>query len=570
MSDFYKFTAPDGIAYGPYADKEKVRAAILTYFKVEGIDFDTWSAQQTDDTLYSVDLMDTEFFKELNSSPDISYTPAEYYAMLEKGVGETVAATEPKKDFRQKLTDQIVEQLKSGKCAWAKPWDEGAAFMLTAPRNAITGRKYNGFNSLNLMSQQMYKGASDPRWITYAQVKKGGFAIPKDKIMNFMPVEYWQFDKEVKRKNPDTGKDEKITVKLDKPRVFYTNVYHASDVEGLPPYEPETRQEWEILARAEQILAASGADIRHGGESAYYSPSRDQIQLPPHEAFPDDGAYYEVALHELGHWTGHETRQNRDLTGGFGSESYAREELRAQLSSLFLSAELGIPYDTTRHAGYIGSWVKVLEQDKNEIFRAARDAEKIADFVMAFEPEGPAEQAEMAETLTAFKELSMQHAKDEIPVISPETWAATFDKLAKSHLLIDIGDTPFHDLERVKQEIEEGTEPYAAINGWAHYCDLELYAAGTTTPISRIGLAEQLAVEPKLQATPQLTVAELDASCAARAEAAVLAEKPLTAATVRGVGPATPADLAARQVAQPTPAKTATASHDLEPGLTPS
>jgi antirestriction protein ArdC len=110
--------------------------------------------------------------------------------------------------------------------------------------------------------------------------------------------------------------------------------------------------------------------------------------LPPKEAFAEPAGYYGTALHELSHWTGgKETRVPRNMKGRFGSESYAREELRAEIGSAFICAEIGISPDVEDNASYIASWLKVLKEDKHEIFRAASDAQKIADFCLQFTPE---------------------------------------------------------------------------------------------------------------------------------------------------------------------------------------
>ena len=156
----------------------------------------------------------------------------------------------------------------------------------------------------------------------------------------------------------------------------------------MPPLElkPQQENEWEAIERAEHILQASGAKITHApGDRAFYRPSTDSITLPEKSQFPQPDAYYATALHELGHWTGHPTRLDRDLAHPFGSEGYAKEELRAEISSMILGDSLGLGHDPEQHAAYVGSWIKVLQDDPLEIFRASSDAEKIHDYVLAFE-----------------------------------------------------------------------------------------------------------------------------------------------------------------------------------------
>jgi antirestriction protein ArdC len=129
----------------------------------------------------------------------------------------------------------------------------------------------------------------------------------------------------------------------------------------------------------------TGADFRIGGERAYYVPSADYIQVPPQPAFFDQVNFYRTCFHELSHWTGHPTRLNRDQSGVHGSPSYAREELVAEMGSAFVCAAMGI-VPTVRHADYLASWLEVLRQDNRAIFRAASQASKAADLLLAFRP----------------------------------------------------------------------------------------------------------------------------------------------------------------------------------------
>jgi antirestriction protein ArdC len=168
-------------------------------------------------------------------------------------------------------------------------------------------------------------------------------------------------------------------------------VFNAKQIEGIEPYRPKEHPEWEVVKSGEQILRNSAAKILHDRhDEAFYDRGRDQIHLPDRSAFPSPADYYGTALHELAHWSGHEARLNRQTLANsyrFGDTNYAKEELRAELTSVFLAAERGIPHDTARHAAYVNSWIQTLKDDKHEIFRAARDAHKAADFLLALERE---------------------------------------------------------------------------------------------------------------------------------------------------------------------------------------
>jgi antirestriction protein ArdC len=164
-------------------------------------------------------------------------------------------------------------------------------------------------------------------------------------------------------------------------------VFNAKQIDGIPDWSPNPRSVFEVVEAGEHILNNCRATILHDqADRAFYNRSSDSIHLPPKHAFKDAASYYGTALHEAAHSSGHPSRLNRaTLTESyrFGDVSYAKEELRAELASVFLAAERGIPHDPEQHAAYVGSWIKTLKEDKNEIFRAAHDASRAADFLLA-------------------------------------------------------------------------------------------------------------------------------------------------------------------------------------------
>ncbi len=130
----------------------------------------------------------------------------------------------------------------------------------------------------------------------------------------------------------------------------------------------------------DDFLACSGAAIREGAGEAFYRPSDDFISLPRFEAFKSAAHFYGVAFHELGHWTGHKSRLDRDLRHRFGERAYAAEELVAELCAAFLCAEFSIDGDL-RHAGYIASWISLLKADGKAFFTACSKAQAAADYL---------------------------------------------------------------------------------------------------------------------------------------------------------------------------------------------
>ncbi len=298
-----------------------------------------------------------------------------------------------KKPFHEKVAENLIEQLQKGTAPWQRPWQPGepGAFL---PINPTSGKRYKGINAIHLMSQDR----DDQRWMTYKQAAALGAQVRKGE--KGTQVQYWKFNEEQTVKD-DTGRPVvdgkgnpvKAMVELDRPRVFFSMVFNAEQIDGLPPLVRE-KQEWNSIERAEKILSASGADIRHGGsDRAYYRTATDSIHLPDKGRFPDASNYYATALHELGHWTGHESRLARDLAHPFGSEGYAKEELRAEIASMMLGDDLGIGHDPGQHAAYVNSWIKALQDDPREIFRAAADAERIQNLVLSLEKEAAVEKS---------------------------------------------------------------------------------------------------------------------------------------------------------------------------------
>lgn len=290
--------------------------------------------------------------------------------------------TRERKPFHEQFAEQIIDQLRQGTAPWIRPWEPGEYH---PPFNPVSGTVYRGINHVMLGSEDY----ADPRFLTLRQANANGWRIRKGSKSR--PVVYWQFSRDVPAQDDkgspvldENGNRQMQSVRLNRPRIRFSRVFHAADVEGIPPWDGRDIS-WNPDERAEAILKNSGARLTHDQRKrAFYRPSSDEIHLPPRGAFRDSGDYYATALHELGHWTGHESRLDRE-SGPFGSEVYAREELRAEIGSWMLGGELGLGHDPSQHAAYVGSWIKALEQDPFEIVRACRDAEKIKDYCMNLE-----------------------------------------------------------------------------------------------------------------------------------------------------------------------------------------
>ena len=280
-----------------------------------------------------------------------------------------------RRDHYEELTNTIIAKLEDGVLPWRRPWDPRKCSAAGIPMNPVTGRAYRGINALALaMSPRAFGG--DPRWMSYRQAAARGWQVRKHEkgaIVFFY-------------KKLEVGSDDEDRRTIPLLRAYV--VFHASQLDGIPELgEPEApKPVAERIADADLIVKASSVRVAIGGDRAFYSPSTDHIQMPPDGAFASPPDWAATILHELAHASGAKHRLNRDLTARFGNTAYAREELRAELASLFVGSALGLPSDVPNHASYIHSWVDVLKNDKREIFRAAADANRIAEWILSHHP----------------------------------------------------------------------------------------------------------------------------------------------------------------------------------------
>ena len=279
------------------------------------------------------------------------------------------------------VTNRIIAELEAGRLPWVQPWD-GARVAIGLPRNAGTGRRYSGINLLILWDALFDRGFGSQRWLTYRQAQALGGNVRKGESGTTICYADRFKPRDRNGAEPPDAEDRRQIAFLKRFTVF-----NLDQCEGLPDSvvgtDLEPLGERELNQQAEALIIASGADFRIGGDKAYYVPSQDFIRVPPQQAFHEQINFYRTALHELGHWTGHVSRLARLEKGGLGSEAYAREELVAEMCSAFVCAELGIQ-PTVRHADYIGAWLEHLRDDNRAVFRAASQASKAADYLLAF------------------------------------------------------------------------------------------------------------------------------------------------------------------------------------------
>lgn len=290
---------------------------------------------------------------------------------------------------RQALVDRVLSRLDAG----AMPWDNGMQGIGVMPYNALSGARYRGMNALNLMLT--FK--QDPRWLTFNQAKDNGYTVKKG--AKGVPIElYKTIDKR-------TGKDADMPAILEEikdmtfterqefkrknlqsfARGYY--VFNASDVVGIEPYRAPELTPTDVSARNERIervIKDNACPIVYDGNGRnYYSPSSDDIHLTERAAFKSDEFFYNTALHEMAHSTGHSSRLNRP-GGTFGSKAYAREELVAEISSVLIAAEFRLNHSDRlieNSAEYVRSWANDIRDNPQILIDAAFDASKATDYI---------------------------------------------------------------------------------------------------------------------------------------------------------------------------------------------
>ncbi len=287
---------------------------------------------------------------------------------------------ENRANLYDEVTARIVAELEAGRFPWVQPWGRADGAALGLPRNAVTARPYSGINILILWRSVIEQGWPSQGWLTFRQAIEAGGCVRKGERGTTVVYADRFIPETEKARARDNGEDAKAIPFLKRFTVF--NIAQCDGLRDGLATDPAPLPEREIVPVAEDVIAASGVEFRIGGDRAFYVPSLDYVQVPPQPVFFEQINYYRTCLHELTHATGHPKRLNRDLTNPFGSKYYAREELVAEMGAAFLCAALGI-VPTVRHADYLASWLGVLREDSRAIFRAASQASKAADWLLA-------------------------------------------------------------------------------------------------------------------------------------------------------------------------------------------
>ena len=317
-----------------------------------------------------------------------------------------------KKDPRLELADRLIEQIEAGTASWQRPWEAGDVL---APVNAVTGKPYSGVNYQNLM--MFSPDPSDPRWCTYKQAQEQGWQVRKGEhgifIEKWSRYEHKRTEEEIEKLREQGAQNiEPVEERLG---VRYYTVFHASQIDGIPPLNRPPRPEIEGNPddRLPKLAENMGLEVVHTGGRAFYRPAEDRVYMPPVEHFERATGHDTTLLHELSHGTGHESRLNREIGNRFGSPKYAVEELRAEMSAAMTAASLGIGFDPASQdreegremgnsAAYLASWLKALpEKERKQILmQTIKDAQGISDYLIERTPELLVEQERERSTVS--------------------------------------------------------------------------------------------------------------------------------------------------------------------------
>lgn len=291
-------------------------------------------------------------------------------------------------EVRENFVNAVIESLEKGKIPWEKTWN--SEFGANLLYNPVTGTKYKGVNNMMLLCSSYLNRYEDNRWLTFNQAKEKGWSVRKGE--KGTPIEIFKFYDKSTKKDLDMKMFNSLDLK-ERQEYFQKNVYvvaknytvfNAQQIEGIPSIEKKEKKDIEYN-KIDKIIENCGVPIIHRGNQAFYSSNIDTIYLPEKGSFKSENDYYATALHEIAHSTGHSSRMNRDLSGTFGSKSYAIEELRAEFSSVFIGQEKGLNYNFENNVAYIQSWASAIKNDHEVLFGAIKDASKITEVVLGYE-----------------------------------------------------------------------------------------------------------------------------------------------------------------------------------------
>lgn len=286
-------------------------------------------------------------------------------------------------DVYARVTERIVAALEKGVRPWLKPWSTSRTGQRVSRPLRVNGTPYRGVNVVLLWIEAFERGFTSSTWMTYRQAQELGGQVRKGEAGTLVVY--------ASKFTAETAEDEDSKAAREIPFMKGYTVFNVDQIDGLParflPTPELAVPAIEPIAAAQAFFAATGSVVREGGDQAYYSPAHDVIHLPAVSAFRDAQAHASVSAHEHVHWTGHPKRLAREFGKRFGDNTYAFEELVAELGAAFMCADLGIAAEPRPdHAAYLASWLDVLKGDKRAVFAAAAQAQRAVDYLHTMQP----------------------------------------------------------------------------------------------------------------------------------------------------------------------------------------
>lgn len=292
---------------------------------------------------------------------------------------------------RQNIVYMFLNSIKEEPLKWEKGWHSTLEFK--EMYNGASNANYHGFNQLLLNFIASERGYEDPRWVTYKQAESKGWQVKNCKGMG-VPIEFWSMYDKTNKKTISFSQYEKLMREGEREKNEFRImakcycVFNAKHVEGIPELDipkKEKLNDIEMNQFVNDIKNNMGVKYEERGSKAFYRPSEDIVVMPPREDFFTQHEFDSTLLHELSHATGHESRLKRDLSGRFGTPDYAVEELRAEMSAVFMSSYIDSSLsenEINNHKAYVQSWAEAVENNPDILIDAIKEGQKIADYMI--------------------------------------------------------------------------------------------------------------------------------------------------------------------------------------------
>jgi antirestriction protein ArdC len=285
-------------------------------------------------------------------------------------------SVKPASDKYEIVSERLIELLEKGVKPWSKPWSA------IGYQNLLTNHQYTGINPLLCAIDCLLNDWEQPYFLTFAQAKAQQWQVKKGSKSTWIK---WGGTYAIEGEN-----EQGETTTSFKNAAKWFNVFNISCIDDSQSKQKiadlisiaPSKTEFKPIETLENLIQQTGAKISYRGDRAFYHPATDQIKLPNRTDFKTSAGFYSTAIHELGHWTGHSSRLNRPMCGQFGSQSYAYEELIAELTAAFIGNDYGLSAELENHASYLESWLKALKDDKKYFFKAAGEARKASQFLL--------------------------------------------------------------------------------------------------------------------------------------------------------------------------------------------